>query len=116
MMNTDGILAFWKKKMHRFALDSGSIQAKLTALSKFHLETVYDEKSFAELKCPVLLVDTERCDAFGKRSLEQLRKLLPTAHAEVMEGYGALAVFVKGDEVAQLVLKWLAKNYFEKTL
>jgi hypothetical protein len=116
MMNTEGMLAFWKKKMHRFALDSGSIQAKLSALAKYHLETVYDEKSFAELKCPVLLLHTERMDAFGRRSLEQLRKLLPNAHSEVMEGYGALAVFVKGDEVAHIVLKWLSKNYFENTL
>jgi hypothetical protein len=116
MMNTDGMLAFWKKQMHRFALDSGSIQSKLKALAKYHLETVYDEKSFADLKCPVLIVDTERSDAFGKRCFEVLRKLLPMAHAEIMEGYGVLALFVKGDEVANLVLKWLAKNYFEKTL
>lgn len=116
MMNTAGMLAFWKKNMHRFAVDTISIQAKLNALAKYHLETVYDEKSFAELKCPVLVVDTERSEAFGKRSLEQLKKLIPSAHTEIMEGYGALAVFVKGDELAQVILKWLAKNYFEKTL
>ncbi len=112
VMGTEGMLAFWKKVLKRFALDSVSVQAKLTALAKYHLETVYGDKAFAELRCPVLLLDTERNDAFGRRSFEQLRRLLPAASAEVVEGYGSLAVFVKGHELAQVVLRWMTKTYF----
>jgi pimeloyl-ACP methyl ester carboxylesterase len=112
MMGIEGMLVFWKKVLKRFALDSVSVQAKLTALAKYHLETVYGEKDFAELRCPVLLLDTERNDAFGRRSLEQLRRLMPHATVEVVEGFGSLAVLVKGHELAHVVLRWMTKSYF----
>jgi hypothetical protein len=79
-------------------------------MAKHHSETAYDEKSFAALKCPVLLMDSERSDAFGRQSWEQLKKMLPSASSDMWEGYGALGIFVKGDVVAHKILKFLSET------
>ena len=115
MIAVEGMVRFWKKMLRRFQLDAGSIQAKIEAMAKHHQETRYDESSsFAALLCPVLLLDSERSDAFSQRSWESLQRLLPRAHAQMWEAHGALAVFVRGDEMANTVLKWMAEAFVQE--
>ena len=112
MLNTEGLVRFWKKTLRRFQLDSGSIQAKMEAMAKHHQETHYDASSFQALECPVLLLDSERGDAFSQRSWDALKELLPQADADMWKGHGALANFVRGEQVANTILKWMTEKYF----
>lgn len=114
MLSTNGVVVYWKKMVRRFALDQVNILSKMTALSRYHLETQYGEKAFADLKCPILLMDSERRDSFGQKSFEKLVSMFPTAQQDILEGFGHLALIVKGHEVAQTILKWYTKEYYSK--
>ena len=112
LLKKEGMIEFWKKMTRRFALDVPFILAQLEALSKHHTETVYKDNVFDRLVCPVLLLDTERREGFGLRAFEGLKQRFPKASSQVMEGCGHLAFLVKGQDVAQVVLKWMTKTYW----
>ncbi len=55
-----------------------------------------------------------KMEAAEKRLARRFDLCTATTRAEweTLEGYGALAVIVKGHEMAQVVLKWMTKAYF----
>lgn len=105
-------LVVWKGLMRKFALPASGIVSKLNALAKYHVEVTYTPASFAQLRCPVLLMDTERRDAFGVRAFDELKALFPAATVDFSEGCGHLVLAVKGHDVGTAVLRWLSKEYW----
>lgn len=107
MLAEPGVLVLWKRMVQKFALQPQGIQTKLEAMAKYHSDVTYTAATFAALAGPVLLMDTERRDAFGVKSFEDLKLLFPHAQVDYREGCGHLSVLVKGQDVAHTVLRAL---------
>ena len=112
MLTTEGLLSFWKRNLKRFRTSEEDISAKIEALAQYHTDIVYKKDAFASLKCPVLVLETERMEAFGKTSFEELKDFFPNADIHQFKKYGNMVVLAKGGLFGKVVMDWLTSKYW----
>ena len=112
---SEELIHFWIKRCKKFSMQESDILSRIAALADYNTNVIYSSSSFE--KCndlPILLIDSERTEEFGKTSFDEMKKLYPSASIQFLENQGHLAILANQELIATLIGKWYLKNYWDK--